>query len=99
MKTLNTYASLGTEFYQEIQPTPVSAPRLLLWNEPLAEELRLDPAALQSDEQKASVFAGNVVLPDFQPIALAYAGHQFGGFVPSLGDGRAPLLGEVVDRD
>ncbi|MCA9627407.1 MAG: YdiU family protein [Myxococcales bacterium] len=99
MKTLNTYASLGAEFYQAIEPTPVSAPRLLLWNGPLAEELRLDPEALQSDEQKASIFAGNVVLPDFQPIALAYAGHQFGGFVPSLGDGRAHLLGEVVDRD
>jgi uncharacterized protein YdiU (UPF0061 family) len=99
MNTVNTYASLPADFYERIEPTPVSAPRLLFWNEPLARELELDPLRLHSEEEKAAVFAGNTTLPGFQPIALAYAGHQFGGFVPSLGDGRAHLLGEVIDRD
>lgn len=96
---MNTYASLPAEFYERVAPTPVSAPRLLLWNESLARELQLDPVRLSSAEQKGAVFAGNVELPGFQSIALAYAGHQFGSFVPSLGDGRAHLLGEVNDRN
>lgn len=96
---MNTYASLPAEFYERVKPTPVRAPQLLLWNEPLARELQLDPVRLQSPEQKAAVFSGNVLLPSFEPIALAYAGHQFGGFVPSLGDGRAHLLGEVLDNN
>jgi uncharacterized protein YdiU (UPF0061 family) len=96
---VNTYASLPAHFYERVEPTPVSAPRLLLWNEPLARELQLDSVGLGSAEQKAAVFAGNVALAGFQSIALAYAGHQFGGFVSSLGDGRAHLLGEVSDRN
>lgn len=99
MTAANTYASLPADFYQRIAPTPVRAPRLLLWNGPLADELQLDATRLGSAEEKAAVFAGNAALPGFEPIALAYAGHQFGNFVPSLGDGRAHLLGEVADPD
>lgn len=98
MNTINTYARLPAEFYERIAPTPVRAPRLLLWNEPLARELQLDAQTLGDEETKAAIFAGNTVPPAFQPIALAYAGHQFGNFVGSLGDGRAHLLGEVIDR-
>jgi uncharacterized protein YdiU (UPF0061 family) len=98
MNTVNTYASLSAELYERVAPTPVRAPRLLLWNEPLARELELDPVRLRGDDDKAQVFAGNTTLPGFDPIALAYAGHQFGNFVPSLGDGRAHLLAEVIDR-
>jgi uncharacterized protein YdiU (UPF0061 family) len=79
------------------KPAPVPAPRLLFLNEPLAAELGLDPAALRGADA-AALFAGNALPPDAQPVAQAYAGHQFGGFSPQLGDGRALLLGEVVDR-
>src|SRR5690606_20600001 len=80
------------------QPAKVPSPRLLFLNEELAMELGLDPAGLRGD-RGAAIFAGNLVPVDSEPIAQAYAGHQFGGFVPQLGDGRAILLGEVVDRD
>jgi uncharacterized protein YdiU (UPF0061 family) len=92
----NSYARLPERFYQRIDPTPVAAPRLVRLNEPLARELGLDPSALKSPEA-AAIFAGNVIAPGSQPIAMAYAGHQFGNFVPQLGDGRAILIGEVVD--
>lgn len=99
MNAVNTYARLPADFYERIAPTPVRAPQLLLWNEPLAAELELDRLELGSEDERAQVFAGNTVPASFEPIALAYAGHQFGHFVPSLGDGRAHLLGEVIDRD
>jgi uncharacterized protein YdiU (UPF0061 family) len=76
----------------------VTAPRLLKLNEPLARHLGLDAALLASPDGVA-VLAGNRIATDSEPIAMAYAGHQFGNFVPQLGDGRAILLGEVVDRD
>jgi uncharacterized protein YdiU (UPF0061 family) len=85
-------------FYVARRPNPVRAPKLLFLNAPLAEELRLDVASLD-DAAKAAIFAGNEVPAGAQPLAQAYAGHQFGGFVPQLGDGRALLLGEVVDRN
>ncbi|GAP38590.1 protein adenylyltransferase SelO [Piscinibacter sakaiensis] len=78
-------------------PAPARAPRLLFLNEPLAAELGLDPAALRG-ESGAAIFSGNALPEDARPIAQAYAGHQFGGFSPQLGDGRALLLGELVDR-
>ncbi|MDX1432281.1 MAG: YdiU family protein, partial [Gammaproteobacteria bacterium] len=93
-----TYARLPESFYASVAPTPVAAPRLLRLNRSLAEHLRLDPEALASAEGLA-VLAGNRVPDGGAPIAMAYAGHQFGHFVPSLGDGRAVLIGEVVDRD
>ncbi len=78
------------------RPVPVAAPRLLFFNEPLAAELGLDAAALRGPAG-AAVWAGNLVPEGAEPVAQAYAGHQFGGFSPQLGDGRALLLGEVVD--
>jgi uncharacterized protein YdiU (UPF0061 family) len=94
----NSYARLPERFYARLAPTPVAAPRLVKLNEALALQLGLDPGALASPEG-VEMLAGNRVAPGSEPIALAYAGHQFGNFVPQLGDGRAILLGEVVDRD
>jgi len=90
----NTYARLPHRFYARLAPKPVAAPALIRVNRPLAALLGLDPDALASSEG-ISVLAGNQVPEGAHPIALAYAGHQFGNFVPQLGDGRAILLGEV----
>jgi uncharacterized protein YdiU (UPF0061 family) len=92
----NTYARLPDRFFARLPPTPVSAPRLVKLNRPLALELGLDPEELASPEGVA-MMAGNSVVPGSEPIAQAYAGHQFGHFNPQLGDGRAILLGEIVD--
>jgi uncharacterized protein YdiU (UPF0061 family) len=94
----NTYAGLPPRFFARLDPTPVSAPRLIRVNRGLAEQLGIDPEALATPEG-VQVLAGNVVPAGADPIALAYAGHQFGNFSPQLGDGRAILLGEVVARD
>ncbi len=94
----NTYARLPERFYARLDPTPVAAPRLVKVNVELARKLGLDADALQS-EQGVEILAGNRVGEGAEPMALAYAGHQFGHFVPQLGDGRAHLLGEVVGRD
>ncbi len=94
----NTYARLPERFYARLAPTPVAVPRLLKLNLALARQLGLDPDVLASPEGVA-VLAGNRIPGGSDPIALAYAGHQFGGFSPQLGDGRAILLGELVDRD
>jgi uncharacterized protein YdiU (UPF0061 family) len=92
----NSYARLPDRFFSRLRPTPVAAPRLVKLNVELARELGLDPARLASTEG-VEVLAGNRIAEGSEPIAQAYAGHQFGGFVPQLGDGRAILLGEVVD--
>jgi uncharacterized protein YdiU (UPF0061 family) len=94
----NTYARLPHHFYARLAPTPVSAPRLVRANDALARDLGIDPAWLASPDGVA-MLAGNRLPPGAEPIATAYAGHQFGSFVPQLGDGRAILLGEVVGRD
>ncbi len=94
----NTYIALGDRFYQRCQPTPVASPTLFLWNKSLADQINI-PAELQEDtEALAQYFSGNCPLPGAEPIASAYAGHQFGSFNPQLGDGRAHLLGEVLDQ-
>ncbi len=93
----NTYAELPSRFYARVAPARVKDPRLVVFNSRLAEELGLDPLVLERDA--ATWFSGNQALADADPIAMAYAGHQFGGFVPQLGDGRALLLGERVGRD
>jgi len=80
------------------QAEPVPEPRLLALNEPLAAELGLDPDALRGAEG-IGLLTGTVVPPGAHPVAQGYAGHQFGGFSPRLGDGRALLLGELVDRE
>jgi serine/tyrosine/threonine adenylyltransferase len=94
----NSYARLPEHFFARLSPTPVAKPSLIKFNESLAAELGVDTRGLGPDEL-AAVFAGNVIAPGAEPIAMAYAGHQFGNFVPQLGDGRAILLGEVVDRN
>lgn len=91
----NSYARLPERLFARLPPTPVSAPRLLRLNNGLAETLGLDPAWLASPAGVA-MLAGNLVPPGAEPIAQAYAGHQFGQFNPGLGDGRAILLGEVL---
>jgi serine/tyrosine/threonine adenylyltransferase len=94
----NTYAALPDGFFARVAPTPVAAPRLIKLNRPLAVRLGLDPDHLESPEG-AEILAGKRLPDGAQPIAMAYAGHQFGHFVPQLGDGRAILLGEVIDID
>ncbi len=94
----NTYARLPQHFYSRLNPSPVAAPRLIQLNSSLALSLGLDPEALRS-AAGVEFLSGNRVAEGAEPIALAYAGHQFGYFVPQLGDGRANLLGEVVGRD
>ena len=94
----NTYVRLPENFYVRVEPAPVAAPRLIKLNEPLARLLNLNPAALASEEG-VEILSGNGVAGGSEPVALAYAGHQFGYFVPQLGDGRAKLLGELVGSD
>ncbi len=94
----NTYARDLPGAFLPWKPAQAPAPRLLYLNKPLAAELGLDTDAL-SDEEAAALFAGNAVPDGAEPIAQVYAGHQFGGFSPRLGDGRAVLLGEVIDRN
>jgi uncharacterized protein YdiU (UPF0061 family) len=94
----NSYARLPERFYARVNPTPVVAPRLVKLNLKLAEELGLDAGAL-AGSQGVEVLAGNRIAEGSEPLAMAYAGHQFGHFVPQLGDGRANLLGEVMGRD
>ena len=99
MNFSNSYPSLDKVFYEKTRPTPVRDPRLFLWNSSLAEELMI-PNELKNDKLAlAQAFSGNQILPGSEPIATAYAGHQFGNFNPQLGDGRAHLLGEVFDQD
>ena len=98
MELSNTFAELPGAFYERIRPTGVEQPRLLLFNEDLARELGFDDELAQDQQALARCFSGNELLPGSEPLAMAYAGHQFGHFVPSLGDGRAHLLGELVDR-
>ncbi len=92
----NTYSGLPEHFFAKVSPTPVAAPSLIKLNVELSQELGLDPQSLASMEG-VEVLAGNRVALGSEPLAAAYAGHQFGHFVPQLGDGRANLLGEVVD--
>jgi uncharacterized protein YdiU (UPF0061 family) len=94
----NTYAAMPANFFARVAPTPVASPRLIKLNRPLAVHLGLDPDRLDSPEG-AEILAGKRLPDGADPIAMAYAGHQFGHFVPQLGDGRAILLGEVIDAD
>jgi serine/tyrosine/threonine adenylyltransferase len=94
----NTYARLPERFYSRVRPTPVTKPGLIRVNHGLAEQLGLEPAELESAEG-VEVLSGNRIPRGAEPIATVYAAHQFGGFVPQLGDGRAILLGEVIAND
>jgi uncharacterized protein YdiU (UPF0061 family) len=94
----NSYARLPPRFHARLAPIPVAAPTLIHFNDALALALGLDPAFLATPEGVA-ILAGNVVADGSEPLSMAYAGHQFGNWVPQLGDGRAVLLGEVVGTD
>ena len=89
----NSYARLPEHFYARQHPVPVTDPALVAVNTALAHDLGIDP-----DSITAAVIAGNEVPEGAEPLAQLYAGHQFGNWVPQLGDGRALLLGEVIDR-
>lgn len=92
----NSYANLPESFYSRLEPTSVSSPNLLAFNDKLADLLGIeqnDPAEL------AAAFGGNFIPQGAAPLAQLYAGHQFGSYNPQLGDGRAILLGEVIGTD
>ncbi len=89
----SSYARLPERFFARVDPTPVAKPRLLKFNQALSAELGLGLGDLDA-EALANLFSGNAIPQGLEPVAMAYAGHQFGQFVPQLGDGRAILLGE-----
>lgn len=93
----NSYSRLPEKFFQRIPPTKVKHPELIRFNQTLAEELGL--SVPEDHDRLAELFSGNELLEGTAPIAQAYAGHQFGHFVPQLGDGRAVLLGEFVNEN
>jgi uncharacterized protein YdiU (UPF0061 family) len=95
--TPSSYANLPERFFARVQPTRVAAPSLIKLNQALASDLQLDLAGLDA-AALANLFSGNVLPQGADPIALVYAGHQFGHFVAQLGDGRAILIGESRDR-
>ncbi|MEJ2001234.1 MAG: YdiU family protein [Maritimibacter sp.] len=90
----NSYARLPEHFYAKLAPTPVARPELIAVNTRLAEALGIDPDSITADE-----IAGNHLPDGAEPLAQLYAGHQFGNWVPQLGDGRAILIGEVLDAN
>ncbi|MEM7718635.1 MAG: YdiU family protein [Pseudomonadota bacterium] len=94
----NSYGRLPDRFFTRLPPEPVTQPELIVLNGALAQRLGLDPTALASPNGVATL-AGNAVPNTADPLAQAYAGHQFGNFVPQLGDGRAVLLGEIIAPD
>lgn len=93
-----TYADLPEGFYQRLQEVKFFKPQLLKWNTQLSEELGLDQLNL-NEVEKAQYFSGVKLQPKACPLAQAYSGHQFGNFNPNLGDGRALLLGELLDKN
>ena len=97
-KFYNSYSKLPKGFYEKTIPEPVKNPTLIYINEGLLDFLNLDAKFMKTIEAQ-SVFSGNLIPIGAEPIALAYAGHQFGHFVPVLGDGRAILLGEIFASD
>jgi serine/tyrosine/threonine adenylyltransferase len=93
----SSYLGLPERFFARVQPTRVAAPHLIKLNQALAADLNIDLSGLDSPAL-ANLFSGNVLPQGAVPIALVYAGHQFGHFVPQLGDGRAILIGEMRER-
>ncbi len=98
MKFSNTYVSLGDKFFQRSLPQEVPSPKLLLWNNELANSLLISEKLQNDEELLPQYFSGNKLFDGAESIALAYSGHQFGHFNPQLGDGRAHLLGEVLNK-
>ena len=94
----NSYKTLPNRFYQQVTAEKFDDPELIAFNKELANELGLDFSD-KDDDALAKIFSGQSLIPGSEPIAQAYAAHQFGHFVPELGDGRAVLLGDVADFD
>lgn len=94
----NHYAALPAQFHTKLAPSPVASPTIIAVNDALAGEIGLDAAWLKSDAGQA-MLAGNAMPDGADPLAQVYAGHQFGGWSPRLGDGRAHLLGEITGPD
>ncbi|MSY07858.1 MAG: hypothetical protein F2581_06980, partial [Actinobacteria bacterium] len=92
----NSYSQTFPELNETWQAGPTSAPKPLIINQQLAHDLGIDLAALETPSG-TDFLVGNLVLEGSTPVAMAYAGHQFGGYSPRLGDGRALLLGEVIN--
>lgn len=92
--TASSYTNLPDRFFKRVKPTHVAAPKLLAFNTELADQLGIPQ---ENPQTLADIFSGNILLPEFDPISQVYAGHQFGHFVPQLGDGRAILLAESTD--
>lgn len=97
LKFRNSFADLPERFYSTQKPVPVSHPSLVMVNQNLANEFNI-PTELINSNTFAEIFSGNVIIPSSKPLSMAYGGHQFGFWVPSLGDGRAHLLGEIQDN-
>lgn len=100
MKTIPfryTYAKLPEHFFQKMGATLFPDPQLLKWNDQLALELNIDRRQF-TDIELAEIFSGKKILAEALPVAQAYSGHQFAQFNPNLGDGRAFLLGELLDN-
>ena len=94
----NTYSKLPKTFFEKINPSPVKNPKLEQFNFNLSKELDIDPKKISGDIGRL-IFSGNLIPTGAYPIAMAYAGHQFGSFVPRLGDGRAILIGELISKN
>lgn len=95
----NTYIDLGEQFFKRVLPQKVAAPKLLLWNNKLANSLFISEEQQKDHALLSQYFSGNKLPESANSVALAYSGHQFGHFNPQLGDGRAHLLGEVIDNN
>lgn len=98
MKFENTYSGLGEQFFKRVLPQKAIEPKLLLWNTELANSLLIDDNLQNNHHLLSQYFSGNELPDGAESIALAYSGHQFGHFNPQLGDGRAHLLGEILDE-
>lgn len=97
--TTTSYLQLPDNFYEKITPTPITNPSLVQFNHELAATLGGPDVTPYSEEEALAIYAGNWIPPQLQSIALAYSGHQFGHFVPILGDGRAVMLAEITAKD
>ena len=93
----NSYSRLPKNFFEKINPESVKDPKLIVFNHDLGNKLGIENTG--SKETLSKVFSGNLLPDGSEPIALAYAGHQFGNFVPQLGDGRAVLIGEIINQE
>src|SRR3569623_1391714 len=90
----NRFARLPGDYFSRVEPTPLPSPKLLHFNTDAAALIDLDPAQARLQDF-AEIFGGNKPLPGAEPLSMLYAGHQFGSWVPQLGDGRAILLAQV----